>query len=134
MFEKDKMFYFFEGLKSWVRTELQRQRVQDVATAMAVAECLNHYSDGVSKRKTSPSNGSSSTFGSGGKTARVDRSFSRGADKRPPGRDTPQSKTNNASNFKPRQSLACFLCKGQHRVAECSHRGALNALIALSQE
>ena len=75
MSEKDKMFYFLEGLKSWARIELQRQRVQDVATAMAAAECLNDYSDGPSKRKTLPSNGSSSTFGSGGKAARVDRSY-----------------------------------------------------------
>ena len=66
MSEKDKMFYFLKGLKPWARTELQRQRVQDVATAMAAAECLNDYSDGPSKRKTPPSNGSSSTFGSGG--------------------------------------------------------------------
>ena len=134
MSEKDKMFYFLEGLKPWARTELQRQRVQDVATAMAAAECLNDYSDGPSKRKTPPSNGSSSTFGSGGKAARVDRSSSGGTDKRPLGRDTPQPRTNNASNFKPRQPLACFLCQGPHRVAECPHRGALNAIVALSQE
>ena len=51
MFEKDKMFYFLEGFKPWARTELQRQRVQDVATAMAAAECLNDYSDGPSKRR-----------------------------------------------------------------------------------
>ena len=114
MSEKDKMFYFLEGLKPWARTELQRQRVQDVATAMAAAECLNDYSDGSSKRKTPPSNGSSSNFGNGGKIARVDRSFSGGADRRPPGRDTPQPRTNNASNFKPRQPLACFLCQGPH--------------------
>ena len=134
MFEKDKMFYFFEGLKLWARTELQRQRVQDVATTMAAVECLNDYSDDISKRKTLPSNGSSSNFGSRGKIATVDRSFSGGTDKRPPGRDTPQPKINNASNFKPRQLLACFLCKGPHQVAECPHRGALNALVASSQE
>ena len=67
MSEKDKMFYFLESLKPWARIELQRQRVQDVATAMAIAECLNDYSDGPSKRKTPPSNGSSSNFGNGGK-------------------------------------------------------------------
>ncbi|KAJ7970183.1 Retrotransposon protein, putative, Ty3-gypsy subclass [Quillaja saponaria] len=33
MTEKDKMFYFLEGLKPWARAELQRQRVQDLATA-----------------------------------------------------------------------------------------------------
>ena len=81
-----------------------------MATAMAAAECLNDYSDGSSKRKTPPSNGSSFNFGSGGKVAKVDRSFSGGADKRPLDRDTPKPKTNNASNFKPRQPLACFLC------------------------
>ena len=64
----------------------------------------------------------------------MDRSFSGGANKRPPDRDTPQPKTNNASNFKPRQPLACFLCQGPHRVAECQYRGALNALVASSQE
>ena len=46
MFEKDKMFYFLKGLKPWAKTELQRQRVQDVAIAMAIVECLNDYSDG----------------------------------------------------------------------------------------
>ena len=56
MSEKDKIFYFLEGLKPWARTELQRQKVQDVATAMAVAESLNDYSDGPSKCKTPPSN------------------------------------------------------------------------------
>ena len=105
-----------------------------MVTAMAVIECLNDYSDGPSKRKTPPSSGSSSTFGNGGKTARVDRSFSGEIDKRPSSKDTPQPKTNNASNFKPRQPLVCFLCKGPHRVAECPHRGALNALVASSQE
>ena len=120
--------------KPWARNELQRQRVQDVAIAMAAVECLNDYSDGPSKRKTPPSNSSSSNFESRGKIARVDRSFSGGTDKRPPGRDTPQPKINNASNFKPRQPLVYFLCQGPHRVMECSHRGALNALVASSQE
>ena len=41
MSKKDKMFYLFEGLKPWARIELQRQRVQDVATTMAAAKCLD---------------------------------------------------------------------------------------------
>ncbi|KAK4397334.1 hypothetical protein Sango_1570000 [Sesamum angolense] len=41
MLEKDKLFTFMEGLKSWVRLELQqRQRVNDLGSAMAVAEPL----------------------------------------------------------------------------------------------
>ncbi|KAL2541710.1 Retrotrans gag domain-containing protein [Abeliophyllum distichum] len=32
-----------EGLKLWARTELQRQKVADVSTAMRAAECLMDY-------------------------------------------------------------------------------------------
>ena len=89
MSEKYKMFYFLEGFKPWVKTELQRQMAQDVAIVMAAVKCLNDYSDGPSKHTTPPSNGSSSNFESEGKVARVDRSFNGGPDKRPPSRDTP---------------------------------------------
>ncbi|KAL2498924.1 Retrotrans gag domain-containing protein [Abeliophyllum distichum] len=43
MSEKDKLFTFMEGLKPWARTELQRQKVADVSTAMGAAECLMDY-------------------------------------------------------------------------------------------
>lgn len=43
MSEKDKLFTFMEGLKPWTRTELQRQKVTDLSTAMGVAECLSDY-------------------------------------------------------------------------------------------
>ncbi|KAJ7979043.1 Gag-asp_proteas domain-containing protein [Quillaja saponaria] len=43
MSEKDKMFYFLEGLKPWARAELQRQWVQDLAIAQATAERLKNY-------------------------------------------------------------------------------------------
>ncbi|KAJ7942702.1 Transposon Ty3-G Gag-Pol polyprotein [Quillaja saponaria] len=36
MSEKDKMFYFLEGLKPWARAELQRQWVKDLAIAQGV--------------------------------------------------------------------------------------------------
>lgn len=37
---KDRLFYFFEGLKPWAQAELQRQGVQDLASAQAAAERL----------------------------------------------------------------------------------------------
>lgn len=40
MSEKDKFFTFMEGLKPWARNELNRQRVQDLAQAVQVAEGL----------------------------------------------------------------------------------------------
>lgn len=45
MSEKDKLFFFLEGLKPWARIELQRQRVQDLTHAQAAAECLTDYAE-----------------------------------------------------------------------------------------
>ena len=58
MSEKDRLFYFLEGLKPWARTELQRQRVQDLASAQAAAERLTDYTfeENPPKRTSSFSN------------------------------------------------------------------------------
>ena len=44
MSDKDSLFNFMDGLQSWVKTELRRRGVQDLATAIAVAESLIDYS------------------------------------------------------------------------------------------
>ncbi|TYK22677.1 reverse transcriptase [Cucumis melo var. makuwa] len=38
--EKDKVFWFVEGLKPWARAKLYKQRVQDLTLAYVVAEWL----------------------------------------------------------------------------------------------
>ena len=43
MSEKDKLFFFKEGLKPWARQELQRARVEDLDAAIAQAESLVDY-------------------------------------------------------------------------------------------
>ncbi|TYK21000.1 uncharacterized protein E5676_scaffold328G00270 [Cucumis melo var. makuwa] len=40
MSEKDKVFYFVEGLKPWARAKLYEQKVQDLTSAYAAAERL----------------------------------------------------------------------------------------------
>ncbi|KAA0060455.1 uncharacterized protein E6C27_scaffold22G002820 [Cucumis melo var. makuwa] len=40
MLEKDKVFYFAEGLKPWANTKLYEQRVQDLTSAYAAVERL----------------------------------------------------------------------------------------------
>ncbi|TYK02128.1 gag-asp_proteas domain-containing protein [Cucumis melo var. makuwa] len=40
MSEKDKIFYFVEGLKPWAKTKLYEQRIQDLKPAYAAAERL----------------------------------------------------------------------------------------------
>ena len=55
MSEKDKLFYFLEGLKPWAQAELQRQRVQDLASAQAAAERLTDYAAEDASKKKGPS-------------------------------------------------------------------------------
>lgn len=43
MLEKETIFFFLERLKSWARTELQRQRVQDLGQAQDTAKRLPEY-------------------------------------------------------------------------------------------
>ena len=38
--EREALFSFMDGLKPWVKTELQRRGVQDLSRAIAVAESL----------------------------------------------------------------------------------------------
>ncbi|KAL0322025.1 UNVERIFIED_CONTAM: hypothetical protein Scaly_2498900 [Sesamum calycinum] len=56
MSEKDKLFTFMEGLKSWVRLELQRQWVIDLGSAMAAAKRLTDFNpENRRDRQTTPS-------------------------------------------------------------------------------
>ena len=64
MSEEDKLFYFLERLEPWARTELQRQRVQDLATAQTAAERLTGYAtESTQPNKAQPSAPSSSNSG-----------------------------------------------------------------------
>nr|GEU66337.1 hypothetical protein VITISV_008583 [Tanacetum cinerariifolium] len=44
LFDQDSLFYFFDGLQGWAKTELERQGVQDLSTAIAHAEALIDFS------------------------------------------------------------------------------------------
>ncbi|KAJ7944105.1 Retrotransposon protein, putative, Ty3-gypsy subclass [Quillaja saponaria] len=128
MSEKDKMFYFLEGLKPWARAELQRQRVQDLATAQAAAERLTDYAPESSASKKPQQ---SSSRGNGGQFGKPGKNKSGGGDQRKPSypSNSPQSSRGSVSTSKPR-TISCFLCNGPHRVAECPQKTALNALQA----
>ena len=41
--KKDKIFCFEEGLKSWARTKLYEQKVQDLSSHLATVERLFDY-------------------------------------------------------------------------------------------
>ena len=43
MSEEELLFNFIDNLQSWAKQELRRRGVQDLATAMAVADSLVEY-------------------------------------------------------------------------------------------
>ena len=43
MSEKDKLFNFMSRLQGWAQMELRRQRIRDLSTVMAAADCLVNY-------------------------------------------------------------------------------------------
>ena len=109
MSEEDKLFDFLEGLKLWARTELQRQRVQDMATAQTATECLTDYTtESTQPKKTQPNAPSSSN--SGKKPRKPGQSKSGGADKRP---TESSSSTKSAGSSNTMGTLSCWLYNGK---------------------
>ena len=82
MSEEDKLYYFLKELKPWARTKLQRQRVQDLATAQITVERLIDYATKFTQPKKAQPSASTSTS-SGTKPWKSSQSKSGGADKKP---------------------------------------------------
>ncbi|RVX00812.1 hypothetical protein CK203_026546 [Vitis vinifera] len=57
------LFNFMDNLQSWAEQELRRRGVQDLATAMAVAESLVDYRRGDSSKPKPPSKGNQAKGG-----------------------------------------------------------------------
>ena len=131
MVEADKLFYFLKGLKPFARNELQRQRVNILAEAQTVAERLTDYThDNKSKNASiGHEGGKSGKPGkpkSGGASSVSSSSSSAGGQKKY--YNSQQSSKSGASNSGNKPSFAYFLCNDPHKVAECPHKAALNAL------
>ncbi|KAE8676710.1 hypothetical protein F3Y22_tig00111582pilonHSYRG00743 [Hibiscus syriacus] len=132
MLERDKLFYFLEGLKSWARFKLQRQKVQDLTVAIAATECLNHYNDHPGKCKTSSKSGVNTQQVGENKLSRGEKTTSWGANRRFLGRDPAQNKvptSPESSNTWNKPSLRYFLYNRPHRVTEYPQRSAFNAMV-----
>ncbi|XP_057959750.1 uncharacterized protein LOC131152113 [Malania oleifera] len=126
MSKKDKLFYFLEGMKPWARIELHRQRVQNLSTAQATAECLTDYAgDDIASSKRHGGEGNS------GKSFKKGKPKSGGADSKSSTlKEVSSSQGFNTPNEKGKSKISCYLCGGSHRVSECQHKGLLNALQA----
>ncbi|GKV44052.1 hypothetical protein SLEP1_g51279 [Rubroshorea leprosula] len=115
MTKKNRLLYFIDGLQRWAKQKLKHRGVQDLVSAMAVAESLIEFSKEPPKRGKDKKGGSSK--GGGDKPHKASKPF-KGPNKAGDG-----SKT----QLKVRKD--CYLCGGPHWARECPRRNKLNAII-----
>jgi len=115
MGDQDALFFFLDGLCGWAKMELKRRGVQDLVSAIAVAETLVEF-----KREFSKKPNKKPHSGKGGgdrdKSPRRDKPF------------LPRDK----GKWKKDEFLkkySCFLCNGPHRVFECPKKGTLATFV-----
>ncbi|CAL9000421.1 unnamed protein product [Prunus brigantina] len=115
MFEEDKLFNFLTNLQPWAQTELRRQDVRSLNSAIAAAERLMDYRAAVT---------SSGKKEQGGKR-HLD---TKGADKGKEAKVVQDGAKSGESKDKKTFS-GCFLCQGPHRVKDCPKKQNLNAIV-----
>ncbi|KAJ9692901.1 hypothetical protein PVL29_011823 [Vitis rotundifolia] len=123
MTEEELLFNFMDNLQGWAEQELRRRGVQDLATAMAVAESLTDYKRGDSSEVESLED--SHAMGGGDEVPRDHNAPKKGSGKTPnvrEGRGKAERK-----EFTPK--IKCFLCDGPHWARDCPKRKALSAMI-----
>lgn len=112
MSESDKLFNFLSGLQGWAQTELHRQGVKDLPTAIAAADRL------VDLR---PSSSSVAEKSDGKKNKPYVKD----------GKRSTNSMTGESSKSKDQLSVktsGCFICEGPHRAKHCPLKKQLSAL------
>ncbi|TYK31692.1 uncharacterized protein E5676_scaffold398G00580 [Cucumis melo var. makuwa] len=131
MSKKDKVFCFVEGLKSWAKTKLYEQRVQDLRSAYAVAERLfdlSNDSQDARHHLSSSSEGNRNDRPTSPKTTKGDRRFN--GDRRSHQSNTGNSWRGPSNQNVSNRPLSCFICKGPHLARECPNKIAFNAFQA----
>ncbi|XP_022899436.1 uncharacterized protein LOC111412751 [Olea europaea var. sylvestris] len=119
MSEKNKLFTFMGGLKPWTRTELQREKVTDLSTAMGASKCLSDYQTESKKDRPSGSNqGNYHNSRQGNFNGSNSNNWNKG------------KATEGRTDATPK--LKCFLCDGPHRVSECPQKRMVNAYCQLA--
>ena len=122
MDEKDLVFNFMDNLQSWAEQELRRRGVQDLSTAMAVAESLMDIRRGDSSQAKPPFKGSHAKGGGdkGYKSYNAKEGSSAASTSRE-GKNGDMRR-----DFKPK--INYFLCDGPHWARKCLKRKALSAM------
>ncbi|RVX20374.1 hypothetical protein CK203_004525 [Vitis vinifera] len=126
MTQEELLFNFMDNLQGWAEQELRRRGVQDLATAMAIAESLANYKRGDSSKIESLED--SHAMGGGDEVPRDHNAPKKGSSKTSnvrEGRDKAERK-----EFTPK--IKCFLCDGPHLLMTRDTRFYLDYPIRIS--
>ncbi|RVW26370.1 hypothetical protein CK203_116919 [Vitis vinifera] len=123
MTEEELLFNFMDNLQGWAEQELRRRGVQDLATAMAVAESLTDYKKGDSSKDESLED--SHAMGGGDEDLMDHNAPKKGSGKTP----NVQEGRGKAARKEFTPKIKCFLCDGPHWARDCPKRKALSAMI-----
>ena len=109
-----------DGLKLWVKTELQRRGVQDLSWAITVVKSLIEFEHVESPMSWNKGN-SGGDWGSSS-------SFEKKNDEKPTDHKVSIEKTAKYKG-KEKKPLSCYFFEDQHRVRECSMHKELAAIV-----
>ncbi|CAN1153394.1 hypothetical protein LINPERHAP2_LOCUS19375 [Linum perenne] len=120
--DKEALFAFLDGLQPWAKIALQRRGVQDLASALAIAEALIDYqeSDMFLEEGEHMDHGGKQKHSSGDERPRSPRNGGSKA-----GKHVQKSGDN---------SISCFLCNGPHLVRTCPKRSKFAAMMSSEEE
>ncbi|KAA0059143.1 uncharacterized protein E6C27_scaffold430G00550 [Cucumis melo var. makuwa] len=131
MSEKDKVFYFVEGLKPWARAKLYEQRAQDLTSAYAAAERLfdlTSDTQDVRRHKSSSPGRNRNSRPSSPKTVR--REEYTGKDRRSHQSNTENTWQRPNNQSPPKRRLSCYICGKPHMARECPNKVDFHAFQA----
>ncbi|XP_038979221.1 uncharacterized protein LOC120109561 [Phoenix dactylifera] len=130
MSEEDKLFNFLSGLQPWAQTELRRQAVKDIPSAMAAAEALvdfrNVAQNAGAKEKTKATDPKPKSRN--WKKKRGGKDLGGEANQQAVARPKPQP------NDQKKKPWSCFICGGPHHARVCPKKGVLTALVSQSSD
>ena len=123
MTEEEFPFNLMDNLQGWTEQKLRRRGVQDLTTAMVVAESLTDYKMGDSSKVESLED--SHTMGGGDEVSRDHNALRMGSGKMP----NVQEVRGKAERKDFTLKIKCFLCDGPHWARDYPKRKALSAMI-----
>ncbi|TYK29873.1 uncharacterized protein E5676_scaffold208G001250 [Cucumis melo var. makuwa] len=131
MSEKDKVFYFVEGLKPWARAKLYEQRVQDLTSAYAAAERLFDLTSDSQDARRNQSSSPRRNRDSRPSSPKAVGGDKRSGKDRKPYQSTTENTWRRPNDRSPnKRPLSCFICQGPHLARECPNKVDFHAFQA----